>query len=340
MSGCHTNPASVQPDGLTVAAVAERMKPYAAQIAELKRRYPTRRAVLLQVLWLVQQEYGWVPRTAIKWCAETAECAPAHAFSVVEFYTMYRQVPAGRHLVQVCQTMCCQIHGAEDLIAHLEKSLGIHCGETTADGLFTLVRVECLALCGTGPGVMIDDQAIGPEPFPLNQPGRLHEGWLDQPEYHPDAANLDRWIAFLRQQAAITPRPARHHEHDALGDLVIGTDGHPQGQGAFAAPLLAIYAPPAPALKVAAKAEADKVTITWANDPGCAKAVVERSDDGGATWRELASVGPRDQKAGDALAPGQTAHYRVTAHEKDRAARPSAVVVATGSAPAAPQVTP
>ena len=147
VSPANKNPATVQPAGLTVAQVATRMATYQPQIAELLRRHPTKRAVLLQVLHLVQGEFGWVPRVAIEWSATVAECAPAHAFSVVEFYTMYRQIPYGRFFIQICQTMCCHLQGAEDLIAHLEKKLGIHSGETTPDGLFSLVRVECLALC-------------------------------------------------------------------------------------------------------------------------------------------------------------------------------------------------
>lgn len=335
MSGCHTNPATVQPTDLTIEVVRSRMTRYAETIAELKRRYPTRRAVLLQVLHLAQQEFGWVPRVVIQWAAETSECAPAHAFSVVEFYTMYRQVPTGRHLIQVCQTMCCYIQGSEDLIAHLEKSLGIHCGETTADRMFTLVRVECLALCGSGPGVMIDDQAIGPVPHALGTVKGakpvLHESHFDVADFHPTGAHLDAWIAFLRAQPANANH--RHHDHDAVGDVVLNTKGHPAGVGSSAKPLPPDYAPPAPALKPAAKVEGATVTITWINDPATAKAVVERSDDGGANWREIASVGPRDQKAADALQPGQSAQYRITAHEKTRSARPSAVVTATAPVP-------
>ena len=330
MSGCHANPATVQPADLTIEAVRARMARYADRVAELRRRYPTRRAVLLQVLHLAQQEFGWVPRVAIQWAAEVSECAPAHAFSVVEFYTMYRQVPTGRHLIQVCQTMCCFIQGSEDLIGHLERTLGIHCGETTADGLFTLVRVECLALCGSGPGVMIDDQAIGPVPYALGAGPALREGHFDVADFHPTPAILDAWVAFLRAQPANAH--GRHHDHDAIGDIMLNTKGHPAGAGATAAPLPPDYAPPAPALKPSAKVDAGAVTITWINDPATARAVVERSDDGGSSWREIAAVGPRDQKATDRLEPGQSAQYRITAHEKARSARPSAVVTATAPA--------
>jgi NADH-quinone oxidoreductase subunit E len=343
MASC-ANPATVQPAGLTIEGVRARMAPYQPRIDELWRRYPTRRAVLLQVLHLVQGEFGWVPRITIEWAAEVSECSPAHAFSVVEFYTMYRQVPLGRHLVQVCQTMCCHIQGAEDLIHHLEEKLGIHVGGTTDDGLFSLVRVECLALCGTGPGVMIDDEAIGPNPHALGA-GSLREDHLDHGDFHPGASHLDQWIDFLRAEAGKTgwkkDQSGPAQEHCAIGRPVLNTKGHPQGKGASGKPLSSDYAPAAPALNVRAVATGSNIAITWINDPGAAKLVVEKSLDGGNSWLELASVGPKDQKAADTLSEGATAHYRIIASEKTRTARPSVVVSATGlPAPAPASVEP
>ncbi len=179
---------------------------------------------------------------------------------------------------------------------------------------------------------MIDDQAIGPKPYKLGQPG-LREGWMDIPDFHPDAACLDAWIDFLRADAATSPiSPSQTFQtHSALGDLVLTTKGHPQGTGATAQVQSATYAPPAPALNVRAAATGQAIALTWANDPGAAKVLIERSDDGGTSWRELASVGPRDQKAADTLPEGVTAHYRVTSAEKDRTARPSAMISATGA---------
>lgn len=322
MSGCSVKPADVQPADLTVEKVAGRMAKHQDRIDELLRRYPVKRGALLQVLWLLQEEFGWVPRVGIKWSAEVCAVSPVHAFSVVEFYTMYKQVPQGRYLVQVCQTMCCYIQGSEDLIAHLEKTLDVHSGETTKDGVFTLVRVECLALCGSGPGVMINDEAIGPDHY---------EEW--ETGFHPTPAILDRWIDRLRKEAAAQPAVQRG---DFIGGIVLNTKGHPGAVGASSQAQKPGYAPAPPALKVAAAAaDGGVVTVTWVNAPECAKLVVERSADNGASWSELASVGPKDQKATDTLAAGATAQYRVIAHEKERVARPSAVVTATGKPPAA-----
>ena len=320
------NPALVQPKDLTLDTVRARMSRQQPRIDELLRRYPVKRGALLQALWLVQEEFGWVPRVGIEWAAEICAVSPVHAFGVVEFYTMYRQVPMGRYLIQVCQTMCCHIQGSEELIAHLEKSLGIHAGQTTPDGLFSLLRVECLALCGTGPGVMINDQAIGPDPHLLDS-GRLVEGHLDREGFHPTPAVLDRWITFLRNTAAHEPLP----RPDTVGNLVLGTRGHPGGAGANAESLPTDYAPAAPALKLAAKVESETIVLFWSNDPGCVRVTVERSDDGCQTWREIAKVGPKEQRLIDRLSPGATVFYRVIAHETTRSARPSATISVTAA---------
>ncbi len=341
MSGCTVNPAEHQPKDLTLEGVKERMAKFQPRVDELLRRYPVKRGALLQTLWLVQEEFGWVPREGIKWAADTCAVSHAHAFGVTEFYTMYRQVPAGKHLIQICQTMCCFIQGSENLIEHAEKVLGIHCGETTKDGLFTLVRVECLALCGTGPGVMIDDQAIGPKPHALGQ-GLLAEEHLSVPEFHPDGKVLDEWIAFLRAEQAKNPTAKGMHDYalpvtpDAIGRIVLNTKGHPGAFGAASHVLDPTYCPPAPALKVAATVTGSQVALSWINDPGTTKVVVERSDDNGSSWREWATPTPKDQKASDSLPVGTSAQYRVITQVQDRVARPSAVVSATGQPPPAP----
>jgi hypothetical protein len=184
---------------------------------------------------------------------------------------------------------------------------------------------------------MIDDQAIGPTPHALGGDGQLAEHHLDQPDFHPDAAVLDRWIDDLTTRARTGPAALAKQVHPALGGLMIGTKGHPQGVGSSSQALAGgSYAPPAPALKLAAVATGENIALTWVNDPGCAKVVVERSDDQGANWRQLAQLTARDQKAADKLPEGASAQYRVIAHEKERTARPSAVVTATGKPPPPP----
>jgi len=79
------------------------------------------------------------------------------AEGVVSFYTMYNMKPIGRHHIQVCRTLPCALRGAEQVTGMLKRKLGIECGQTTADGRFTLSEVECLASCGTAPMMQVND---------------------------------------------------------------------------------------------------------------------------------------------------------------------------------------
>ncbi|MHC5067431.1 MAG: NADH-quinone oxidoreductase subunit NuoE family protein [Planctomycetota bacterium] len=339
MSGCNAQAIlDAQPD-LTLDQVRARMAPYAERVAELQRRYAVRRGVLLQALWLVQEEFGWVPRIAMKWAAEVSEVSPVHAYGVAEFYTMYRKAPAGRYLIQVCETMCCQLAGADNLIEHLEQQLGIHAGETTTDGLFTLLRVQCLAACGNGPSILINDE------FLYGQ-GELNE---HEEGYAPTAADLDRWIERLRKEAAEQPQPSKI---DSLGGIVLNTKGHPGVEGASAAPLAADYCPPPPALKVTAESVGTTITIGALCAPECTAATVERSDDDGATWQVIGEIdvtaapgvpgppgGPKTPSFSDELAIGASASYRLIAREgtgdAQRVAKPSAAATVTAIEPPA-----
>jgi NADH-quinone oxidoreductase subunit E len=75
----------------------------------------------------------------------------------LHWYTMFYKQPVGRHVVKVCRNIACALRGSESLIGHVQKTLGIAPGETTADGRFTLLTVECLASCGTAPAMQIND---------------------------------------------------------------------------------------------------------------------------------------------------------------------------------------
>ena len=111
-------------------------------------RYPTKRAVLLPALHLVQHTYNWIPTKAVAEVAEFLEIAPAEALDTATFYEEYWLRPKGRYLVQVCRSLSCELCGSKQLAAHCKKKLGIEVGETTPDGRFTLVGLECLGCCG------------------------------------------------------------------------------------------------------------------------------------------------------------------------------------------------
>lgn len=124
---------------------------------ETVARYPKKEAAMLPVLYLAQQEFGYIGSEAIEYVAKLMGQAPARVQSVVTFYTMYNQKPVGRHHIQVCRTLPCALRGAEKVTEYLAKKLGIKPGQTTEDGRFTLSEVECLASCGTAPMMQVND---------------------------------------------------------------------------------------------------------------------------------------------------------------------------------------
>ena len=134
----------------------------AKRIEELVRRYPTKEAALLPVLHILQREKGYISPEAEEWVAATLDLPPLRVREVLSFYTLLRRKPAGKYVIQVCRNISCFLAGSEDIIRHLESRLGIKAGETTADGKYTLLAVECLGNCDHAPCLMINDDDHGP----------------------------------------------------------------------------------------------------------------------------------------------------------------------------------
>ena len=129
-----------------------------SKIIQLKQHYPQAKSALLPALHLAQQEHdGWLSDEVMAEVAETMELPPAEVRSVASFYTMFNRQPVGKHLIQICTNLSCSLLGAEHIVEHIKRQLGIVVGETTPDGLFTLLEVECLGSCGTAPMMQIDD---------------------------------------------------------------------------------------------------------------------------------------------------------------------------------------
>jgi NADH-quinone oxidoreductase E subunit len=127
------------------------------QFQETVNRYPRKEAAILPVLYLAQQEFGYLGPEAIDYVARLMGQSPARVHGVVSFYTMLKTKPIGRHHIQVCRTLPCALRGAEQLTGFIKKTLGIEVGQTTPDGRFTLSEVECLASCGTAPMMQVND---------------------------------------------------------------------------------------------------------------------------------------------------------------------------------------
>jgi NADH-quinone oxidoreductase subunit E len=120
-------------------------------------RYPNREAAILPTLHLAQREFGFLSAEAILYVASLLGFTPARIEGVATFYTMYNRKPVGKYHLQICRNLSCSLMGAEHLIEHVAKRLGVKPGETTTDGRFTLSTVECLGSCGTAPVMQVND---------------------------------------------------------------------------------------------------------------------------------------------------------------------------------------
>ncbi len=128
------------------------------ELRQLLERYPTKAAACIPLLHLCQDQAGYIGDEVIEFVAHRLDLPPAHVKGVVTFYSLFNQHPVGKHQVWVCRTLPCALRGAEDVIKQCEKKLGIHIGETTANGKVTLRTAECLASCGTAPMMQVDKE--------------------------------------------------------------------------------------------------------------------------------------------------------------------------------------
>jgi len=123
---------------------------------EIIGRYPRPKSALIPILHLAQEQDGYVAQDAMKHIAELVGVTPAEVFSTASFYEMFKFEPVGKYLLNICGTMSCALMGAEELMHHAEKRLGIKAGSTTPDGLITLEHAECQAACTEAPCLQVN----------------------------------------------------------------------------------------------------------------------------------------------------------------------------------------
>jgi NADH-quinone oxidoreductase subunit E len=127
------------------------------KIEALMQRYPEARSALIPSLHLAQREAGYLSHDVMRELAGIFKLSPNEVYEVASFYTMLYKKPVGKYVIQVCTNISCLLCNCESIMAHLQQRLGIKPGETTPDGRFTLLEVECLASCGTAPVVQINE---------------------------------------------------------------------------------------------------------------------------------------------------------------------------------------
>jgi len=152
----HKSERKLADEGPPVACTPENR----ARLEEIASHYPPDRRVsaVLPALYLAQEQQGYVSGHAMAHVAEVIGCSRAHVEDVVSYYVMFFTRPVGRYVLQVCRTLSCALNGAGRVTEELSKQLGIGLGETTADGMFTLMEMECLGACDRAPVIMVNNE--------------------------------------------------------------------------------------------------------------------------------------------------------------------------------------
>ncbi len=119
-------------------------------------RYPRSRSALIPLLHVAQEQDGWVSEDAMAHIGELLGLTAAEVLGTCSFYEMFKREPVGTYLVNVCTNISCQLLGGEELLDHVEQRLGVKAGATTADGMFTVEDVECIAACTEAPCLQVN----------------------------------------------------------------------------------------------------------------------------------------------------------------------------------------
>jgi NADH-quinone oxidoreductase subunit E len=134
--------------------------PLKEEIRALFPRYPSKRAVTLPALHLVQERLRCVPYKAMAEIAEVLEITPAEVHDTMSFYGFFPQAPIGDVRLWVCRSLSCMLRGGDELLEHACHRLGIEPGQTTTDGKLTVEFAECLGICDFAPAALADDGRV------------------------------------------------------------------------------------------------------------------------------------------------------------------------------------
>ena len=132
--------------------------PYGARLEKVLSRYPDSQAALLPALHLAHELRGYLSPETMDAVAERLELAPAYVRGVATFYTMYNLAPLGKYLIQVCTNISCNLCGGDEVLETFLQHTGTEAGEVSANGLWTVMEVECLGACGTPTAVQINER--------------------------------------------------------------------------------------------------------------------------------------------------------------------------------------
>ncbi|MFZ0547800.1 MAG: NAD(P)H-dependent oxidoreductase subunit E [Candidatus Promineifilaceae bacterium] len=129
---------------------------YAEEIKAILAKYPDKRSAVLPVMYLAQEAYGFMSKEAMRDVASVLDLDPTHVLSIAGFYSLYYEEPVGKYVLEICNDLPCALRGADEFVEMACRKLGVGVEETTADGMFTIKPVMCLAACDKAPMLQVN----------------------------------------------------------------------------------------------------------------------------------------------------------------------------------------
>lgn len=129
---------------------------YDNEIKAILKKYPDKRSAVLPLMYLAQEAYGYLNKDAMRDVATVLELDPTHVLSLSGFYTLFYEAPVGKYVLEICNDLPCALRGADDFVEMTCRKLGVDVDRTTADGLFTVKKVMCLAACDKAPMMQVN----------------------------------------------------------------------------------------------------------------------------------------------------------------------------------------
>jgi NADH-quinone oxidoreductase subunit E len=131
------------------------------QIREILAPLGGRQVVLIPALQAVQEKFGYLPEVAMEEIGHLAGMSPNVVYGVASFYSQFRFIKPGEHIIKVCLGTACHVRGAASLVESLERELNVEAGKTTSDGKFSLETVRCFGSCALAPVIVFDEDVHG-----------------------------------------------------------------------------------------------------------------------------------------------------------------------------------
>ncbi len=125
---------------------------------EIRKRYPASQAALLPILWIAQEQEGWISEATMRYIGDLLDLPYGHVLGVVTFYSMYNSKKLGKYHIEVCTNISCMLRGSDKILETIEHRCGAKPGQTSADGKWTISEVECMGACGGAPMLSIGEE--------------------------------------------------------------------------------------------------------------------------------------------------------------------------------------